>query len=168
MAPFFSSKFSVCSCCTALCFHHRLAIVRWPIFSSSGIDCGSGTPLHSGSQNITAHILSADMIQNTTYGQGAHSSACKKQHIIMTSSNGNIFRVTGPLWGESTDDRWIVATVLSFLLELTHWGRHKMDAISQTTFSSAFSLMKIFELRLKFHWSLFLRVQLTIFQHWFR
>ena len=42
-----------------------------------------------------------------------------------------------------------------------------MAAISQT-FSSAFSWMKMFELRLKFHWSLFLRVQLTIFQHRFR
>ena len=41
---------------------------------------------------------------------------------------------------------------------LTHWGRDKMDAISQTTFSSAFSWMKLFEFRLKFHWSLFLRV----------
>ena len=51
---------------------------------------------------------------------------------------------------------------------LTHWGRNKMVAISQTTFSSAFSLMKMFQLRLKFHWSLFLRVQLTIFKHWFR
>ena len=29
----------------------------------------------------------------------------------------------------------------------------QMDAISQTTFSNAFSLMKMFELRLKFHWS---------------
>ena len=27
--------------------------------------------------------------------------------------------------------------------------------------------MKIFEFRPKFHWSLFLRAQLTIFQHWF-
>ena len=26
---------------------------------------------------------------------------------MMTSSNGNIFRVTGPLWGESTGHRWI-------------------------------------------------------------
>ena len=34
---------------------------------------------------------------------------------------------------------------------LTHWGRDKMDAISQTTFSSAFSWMKIFEFRWKFH-----------------
>ena len=41
---------------------------------------------------------------------------------------------------------------------LTHWGRDKVDAISQTTSSSAFSWMKMFELRLKFHWSLFLRV----------
>ena len=51
---------------------------------------------------------------------------------------------------------------------LTHWGWDKMDAISQTTFSSTFSWMKIFEFRLKYHRSLFLRVQLTIFQHWFR
>ena len=51
---------------------------------------------------------------------------------------------------------------------LTHWGGDRMDAISQTTFGSAFSWMKMFEFRLKFHWSLFLRVQLTIFQHWFR
>ena len=51
---------------------------------------------------------------------------------------------------------------------LTHWGRDKMDAISQTTFSNAFCWMRMFEYRLKFHWSLFLRVQLTISQHWFR
>ena len=44
----------------------------------------------------------------------------------------------------------------------------QMDAISQTTSSSAFSWMKIFEFRLKCHWSLFLSIQLTIFQHWFR
>ena len=42
-----------------------------------------------------------------------------------------------------------------------------MVAIWQTAFLSAFSCMKMFELRLKFH-SLFLRVQLAIFQHWFR
>ena len=52
--------------------------------------------------------------------------------------------------------------------ELTNWGRDKMAAISQTTFSNAFSSMKMFEFRLKFHWSLFPRVQWTIFQHWFR
>ena len=43
-----------------------------------------------------------------------------------------------------------------------------MAAIFQTTFSNAFSLKKMLEFRLKFHWNLFLRVQSTIFQHWFR
>ena len=55
-----------------------------------------------------------------------------------------------------------------WLRGLTHWGRDKMDAISQTTFSSAFSWMKMQEFCLRFHWSLFLRFELTIFQHCFR
>ena len=50
--------------------------------------------------------------------------------------------------------------------ELTHWGRYKMDAILQTTFLNAISWMKMFVFRLKFHWSLFLKVQLTRFQWW--
>ena len=53
-------------------------------------------------------------------------------------------------------------------LLLTHWGRDKMASIFQTTISIAFSWMKMFKFRLRFHWSLFPRVQLTIFQHWFR
>ena len=51
---------------------------------------------------------------------------------------------------------------------LTHWGGDKMDHISQTMFSNAFSWMKMFEYRLRFHWILFLGIRLTIFQHWFR
>ena len=61
---------------------------------------------------------------------------------------------------------WINASL--GLIELTHWGRDKMDAISQTTFSGVFSWKKMFEFPLKFHWSLFQRDQLTICQHWFR
>ena len=44
----------------------------------------------------------------------------------------------------------------------------QMDAISQTMFSSSSSWKKMFEFRIKFHWSLFLRVQSTIFHHWFK
>ena len=51
---------------------------------------------------------------------------------------------------------------------ITHSGRDKMAAIFQTTVSNGFSWMKMYEFWLKFHWSLFRRVQLTIFQHWFR
>ena len=70
------------------------------------------------------------------------------------------------------DNFWITSTVVAHAHLnnhwLTHWGRDKMAAISQTTLSNAFSWMKLLEFRLKFHWSLFLRAQLTIFQHWFR
>ena len=51
---------------------------------------------------------------------------------------------------------------------LTHWGRDKMAVISQTTFSNAFSWMKMYEFRLRVHWSLFLSVQIKILHHWFR
>ena len=54
-----------------------------------------------------------------------------------------------------------------FHTQLTHWGRDKMAAIFQKTFSNAFSWMKMYEFWLWFHWSLFLRVHLIIFQHWF-
>ena len=38
----------------------------------------------------------------------------------------------------------------------------------QTTFSNAFSGMKMIKFRFKFHWNLFPGVQLTINHHWFR
>ena len=52
--------------------------------------------------------------------------------------------------------------------KLTHGGQDKMVTILQTTFSNRFSRMKMYEFQLKFHWSLFLRVKLTIYHHWFR
>ena len=61
--------------------------------------------------------------------------------------------------------------LLLFLLEvimLTHWGQDKMAAIFQTSFSNRFFWMKMYQFWLIFHWSLFPRVQLTIFQHWLR
>ena len=38
---------------------------------------------------------------------GASFPACRPVQFMMTSSNGNIFRVTGPLCGEFTGHRWI-------------------------------------------------------------
>ena len=125
-------------------------------------------------------------------------------HIMMTSSSGNPFRVTGTWCGEFTSQRpvkrslicvWTKAQVNNrdayelrrhrthydvtvmyhdnlqdnvYPSTLTHWGRDKMDAIFQTTFSNAFPWMKIYQFRLRFHWSLLPRDQLTILQHWFR
>ena len=47
------------------------------------------------------------------------------------------------------------------LSHLTHWGRDKIDAILETTFSNAISWMKMDEFRSIFHRSLFLKVQLS-------
>ena len=63
---------------------------------------------------------------------------------------------------------FVIQAICFTCTTLTHWGRDKMTAISQTTLSNAFSWMKMLQLGLKFHWNLFPRVQLTIFQHWFR
>ena len=51
--------------------------------------------------------------------------------------------------------------ILANILLLTHWGRDKIVA-NFLTFSNAFSWMKIYKFRSRFHWSLFPRVQLTI------
>ena len=54
------------------------------------------------------------------------------------------------------------------LLQLTHLSLDKMAAILQTIFSNAFSWMTSFVFWLKVYRSLYVRVQLTITQHWFR
>ena len=56
----------------------------------------------------------------------------------------------------------------SWATALMHCGWDKMADILQRTFSTALSWMKIFELWSKFKWILFLRVQLTVSQHWLR
>ena len=42
----------------------------------------------------------------------------------------------------------------------------KYEAFSQTTYSNAFSWMKMYEFRLRFHWNLFPMFELTIAQHY--
>ena len=69
--------------------------------------------------------------------------------------------------------KWMLRLTLAWIIQLeiinnyglTHWGWKKIAAIFQTTFQMQFIEWKCMNLR--FHWSLFLTVQLT-FQHWFR
>ena len=49
---------------------------------------------------------------------------------------------------------------------LTHWGRDKMAAVFQTTFSNAFSWMKMYEFW--FHWKFVSKGLIDKSQHWFR
>ena len=58
---------------------------------------------------------------------------------------------------EESEVKWTPDSLINICTHwkyhLTHWGRDKMADISQTTFPSVFSSMKMFEFRLKFHWS---------------
>ena len=63
---------------------------------------------------------------------------------------------------------WTTLFVVSGWGLLTHRGRDKMAAVFQTAWSNVYSRMKMYGLRLRFHWNLFLRFVLIIFQHWFR
>ena len=54
------------------------------------------------------------------------------------------------------------------IIKITHLPPDKMVTISQATLLNAFSWMKMLDVQLKFHWSLFLRVPLIMFHHWFR
>ena len=51
------------------------------------------------------------------------------------------------------------------LHHLINWDRDNMAAIFQRTFSNTFPWLKMRKFRLRFLWSFFLRVQLTIFLH---
>ena len=60
----------------------------------------------------------------------ALSSTCCYRHKMM-SSNGNIFRVTGPLWGESIDHRWIPLTKSGDVERCFLWSAHE-QTVEQT------------------------------------
>ena len=60
--------------------------------------------------------------------------------------------------------KWVCFSDYNYYL--SHLPLDKMTAISQMIYSDASSWMKSLVFWLKFHWSLFLRVYLTITQHW--
>ena len=78
------------------------------------------------------------------------------------------YGITRPQWinGISIQEQWLSGDIIYrgifhgffminlhyALKSLTHWGRDKMDTISQTTLLITFSWMKMLEFRLNFHW----------------
>ena len=157
-------------------FKESLAEIGWDWISNANIPCP--TMLHSEQK----YAQFCSKWSSVGYGTGAFG-ICELGHLlIMYFCNmlTQIYSICFPVGNTIEDGKVSANKFHDFLINvepslttirpttLTHWGRDKMDDISQTTFSSAFSWIKIYEFRLKFHWGLFLRVQLTIFQHWFR
>ena len=99
-----------------------------------------------------------------------HNKTCNGPHT--KSINFDFFLSLGPInLDEWAHGFWhlaqlqiVVVITLGCIVSsgLIYWGQNKMDTIFHTTFSNAFSWLKMYEFQLRFHWSLFLRVQLTI------
>ena len=64
------------------------------------------------------------------------------------------------LWHDTMRET-LISGRAKWIQQLTHWVWDKMAAIFQTTLSNAFSWMKMYEFWLRFHLSLFLRVQVA-------
>ena len=72
-------------------------------------------------------MLELKLIQVSESGPWEISQILNVQFSMMTLSNGSIFYITGHLWGESTDHRWIPLTKASdaklwcFVLSAPQW-----------------------------------------------
>ena len=80
-----------------------------------------------------------------------------------------LFKHTICITIDPTVDTYIppaVRIISVFVHQLTHWSQDIRVNILQTTFSNAFSQIKICEFWLIFYWGLLRRLKL--FQHWFR
>ena len=132
---------------------------EWPIWPSS---------LTFGPENGVWHIhhimgfIYAKYEANPSHGHGAMDQDTVPTILtdVEKYEQGNGFSAPHPSNTEKSSN--VISSSLS------HWGRDKIAAISQTTFWNSFSWMKMYEFHSRFHWSLFLRFELTIFQHWLR
>ena len=71
------------------------------------LDCNSYAELEIDILTIFLSMAALEVVILTT------SDAASDENFMMTSSNGNIFRVTGPLCGQFTGDRWLPLTKAS-------------------------------------------------------
>ena len=122
-------------------------------------------------------------LYNVNFTWNITSSSSYLSRWLTTTARNKVFheRLCIPVSGKLTGSEimglylaeWPITILnLSLVTDLeigvTHGGRDKMEAMSQTTFQNAFSWMKMFKFRLIFHSSLFPRLQLTTSGHWFR
>ena len=95
--------------------------MAWLLWNPSCPSLGTGNPLcmrWPDSQSIKAHSKPCDSLlprcPTALYSHRlGHNVYHRDAYHMMTSPNGSIFRVTGPLSGESTGPRWIPRTKAS-------------------------------------------------------
>ena len=85
---------------------YKITLWSWCIADDchTDVDCNHGSCLDTG----------LFMPKRCFCEPGWFGKNCERGKFLMTSWNGNIFRVTGPLCGESTGHRWIPRAKASY------------------------------------------------------
>ena len=141
-----------------------LSLSCWPAL----IECSCTVLTHGLTPSITMKLLQPNVVILPKFyriNEGAWKQLGHLFHtfieITRISQSScmckyfSLFVVTPAVKLERRRDLYAL-TIFKFKCSLTHWGRNKMAAIFQTTFSNGFPWMKIYEFRLNFHWRLFL------------
>ena len=94
--------------------NHMMTSSNGNMFRVTGPLCGefSGPGEFRAQRPVTRSFDVFFDLRLNSYGLSA-TSCTTIDRFMMTSLNRNIFRVTGPLWGESTGHRWIPLTKAS-------------------------------------------------------
>ena len=137
-------------------------------WNTCGCCCGTELPGHQaegrllGRQRSGLGMEAAEVRVDENFPHGARLERAVAEVVAVV--------VAGGPWREAAwaPTRARTQATLNSHFTVNTLRRDQIADIWQTTFSNVFLTMKLFEFRLKFHWSLFLGDQLTISQHWFR
>ena len=96
------------------------ALPRFPSSKPQTLTWGFG--LNDNTIWNAVHVVGCSFVLHEKVALGWHRinfnlltrDTCQGHKYMMMSSNGNIFHVTGPLWGESTGQWWIPLTKASY------------------------------------------------------
>ena len=167
--------------------HLKMPSGKWRPFCSRGDELTHWTL--RGVAIIFKNMISTLLIQDSGCALAMKflSSECHRTSLISNHGScnalvpsGNMpYGVIGPQWATASTcntsrpvDTYTCQGSRSPLAQtinhFTHLPLDKMADISQTIHSDALSWMKNLVFWLKFQWSLFQRVHLTITQHWLR
>ena len=140
-------------------------VLAWCLMPPGGFNCGFYWPWE-GMAWCPSHSISWSVKSSRIHIR------IYLLETLDTNHHRNVFEIYMPemaaQWGKLNFGVPVGKQMSLICSILTHLPLDKMATISQMIFADAFSWIKSFVVWLKCHWSLFLRVQLTITQYWFR
>ena len=156
-------------------FHFIMQTSKCLLINATAVTLGQGHGKVIQYISPDLYIVCSKYLRFSSKGFDVRGKSCcgggRQNHFcVLSLTVPAVLRKLIRLLGELQDGRRTAGNTSSgpWTPAWNHLHLDKMAAISQTICSDAFSWMKSFVFWLQFHWSLFLRAQLTITQNWFR